>query len=169
MSEKQNELELLLKNALRGQYHAALGMLKDAVEKCPESLWLEGAPAYWRVAYHAVFFAHLYLAKDLKEFVRWEKMREGVQDLEKAFMPPYTREEILEYVTRCQAMIDEEVGKLDLTAREAGFYWYKMTKVEHQIMNVRHVQHHVSHLVARLKSAGAENVQWVAPTESACR
>lgn len=38
--------------ALKGQYHAALAMLKRAIEQCPEDLWARGdeAVAFWRVA-----------------------------------------------------------------------------------------------------------------------
>jgi hypothetical protein len=37
-----------------------------------------------------------------------------------------------------------------------------MTKLEHQIVNIRHVQHHAAHLAARLRAGGvAEVVPWV--------
>jgi len=48
------------------QFAAAIQMLRLAVEACPEELWddrTEGSP-FWHLAYHALFFADLYLSKD---------------------------------------------------------------------------------------------------------
>ena len=38
-----------LKPALKGQYHAALDMLKGAIEECPDALWVGGVPprSFW--------------------------------------------------------------------------------------------------------------------------
>lgn len=43
--------------ALKGQFHAALAMLKQAVENCPADLWDrdEAGPPFWHVAYHTLF------------------------------------------------------------------------------------------------------------------
>jgi hypothetical protein len=52
--------------ALKAQYHAAMAMLKQAIEQCPDELWNGPGQAvpFWRVAYHALFFAHLFCLKD---------------------------------------------------------------------------------------------------------
>jgi hypothetical protein len=46
---------------LKSQCHASLAMLRDAIEKCPDDLWLDARPrnAFWQVAYHVLFFTHL--------------------------------------------------------------------------------------------------------------
>ena len=64
--------------ALKGQYHASLAMLKRAVEECSDDLWTGGdyPIAFWRVAYHTLFFTHLYLQPDEKSFRPWEHHRE---------------------------------------------------------------------------------------------
>ena len=69
--------------ALKSQYHAALAMLKQAIEQCPEDLWSGGGNpvAFWRVAYHALFFTHLYLQPDLESFRPWEHHREEQEQL----------------------------------------------------------------------------------------
>ena len=50
-----------LKAALKSQYHAALAMLRESIERCPDALWYSHTPtnAFWQVAYHTLFFAHL--------------------------------------------------------------------------------------------------------------
>jgi hypothetical protein len=69
--------------ALKGQYHAALGMLKQAVEQCPDELWRGGAypVPFWRVAYHTLFYTHLYLQPNKEDFHPWEHHREGHEEL----------------------------------------------------------------------------------------
>jgi hypothetical protein len=55
----------------------------------------------------------------------------------------------------CDGMVDWAVEALNLTSAECGFGWYQMPKLEHQIMNIRHVQHHAAYLAARLRAGGA--------------
>ena len=55
------------RGVLKAQYRMALKMLDHAIDKCPDSLWLsaEGhGAAYWRLAFHTLFFTHFYLQKD---------------------------------------------------------------------------------------------------------
>jgi len=42
---------------------------------------------------------------------------------------------------------------LDLDSAESGFSWYQMSKLEHQLVNIRHIQHHGAQLADRLRSA----------------
>jgi len=58
-------------------------------------------------------------------------------------------------------MIDAVVDRLDLSAGECGFWWYKMPKLDHEWMNVRHIQHHVGDLASRLRRAGDDALDWV--------
>jgi hypothetical protein len=165
-------LDAVVRTALKSQYHAALATLRQAVERCPDELWSRGpAPAFWQVAYHAAFYAHLYMQPNEAAFVPWQKHRAEYQFLTSLPWPPhrapnigepYTREQVLEYLTLCDGMVDGAVEALDLTSAECGFGWYQMPKLEHQIMNIRHIQHHAAHLAARLRSAGVtEGGAWV--------
>ena len=64
-----------IKSSIRSQYHASLEMLHQAVEVCPDNLWLTPGPnsPYWQVAFHALFYTHLYLQMSEDEFVAWSK------------------------------------------------------------------------------------------------
>ena len=66
---------------IAGQYRASLAMLREAITKCPESLWL--APDYpntfWHIAYHVLYCTHMYLQNSYQECTRWEKHRENYQ------------------------------------------------------------------------------------------
>ena len=50
---------------------------------------------------------------------------------------------------------------LDLNSTESGFSWYRMSKLEHQLVNIRHIQHHGAQLADRLRSAADIGISWV--------
>jgi len=158
--------------ALKTQYHAALAMLKKAIEQCPEELWTTGDEpiAFWRVAYHTLFFTHLYLQADEPSFRPWEHHRQETQFLgplpwpphdEPKIGEPYAKAQMLEYWQLCDAMVDGQVDRLDLDAPECGFFWYQLPKLDHQIVNIRHIQHHAALLSGRLRRADGTDVRWV--------
>jgi hypothetical protein len=153
--------------SLKSQYHGALAMLRKAIEQCPDDLWLAGEHprTTWRIAYHALYFTHFYLQPDVEAFRPWEGERPETPCLENTPWPPhgvpmvvepYTRQELMAYWCLVDGMIDEGIDRLDLNAAECGFPWYRMGKLEHQIMNIRHTQQHVGQLSQILASAGAD-------------
>ncbi len=150
---------------LKRQYRAALQMMQQAIERCPEALWLasEGyACPYWRVVFHGLFFTHFYLQKDPDSMRRWAKHRGQLQDTcGPASTEPYTRAEMLEYLEFCRGILDAAVAALDLSSPDCGFPWYKQGKLEHQLTNLRHLQHHVAQLDERLCSVSGEGVDWL--------
>jgi len=75
---------------------------------------------------------------------------------------PYTQTQVLEYGEFCDRMIDDAVDALDLDGTESGFSWYRMFKLEHQFVNIRHIQHHAGQLIDRVRSTAAVGISWVA-------
>ena len=164
-----------LRAVLKSQYHASLAMLRQAVEKCPEDLWYntKHVNAFWQTAYHTLFFAHLYLQPNEAAFTAWSGHQRWVQygdgiagpnnpDSKLPLLPePYTREQVLEYWCVCDEMVDTAVDALDPLSPESGFSWYKVSKLEHQIVNIRHIQLGASQLAARLRTTLNVGVDWV--------
>ena len=153
---------------LKSQYHASLSMLRDAIDACPAGLWTD--PSYvnpfWHVAYHTLFYTDFYLQASESAFVAWEhhrpKYNRFSSDPEAArSLTPYSIDEIRACCARCDAMIDAAVDRLDLDAPESGFPWYKMSKLEHQFVNLRHIQHHTGQLAERVRQATGRGVGWV--------
>ena len=71
MSESEEMITTAaLAQVLKSQYHAGLAMLREAIERCPDQLWLDTQPvnAFWQMAYHALFFTHLYMGADAASF-----------------------------------------------------------------------------------------------------
>ena len=145
---------------IRSQYLSTLEMLKYAVEKCPETLWNDPADKnkFWQVAYHALFYTHLYLQPTEQDFRPWPKQRKA-HDLSKP-ADPYSKEEVLEYLAFCQQQVEERVPGLNLEA-ESGFDWLPFDKAELQVYNIRHVQQHAGELMERLGSRAGIDVDWV--------
>lgn len=60
--------------------------------------------------------------------------------------------------------IDTAVDRLDLTAPTSGFSWYQMPKLEHQLLNLRHLHHHTGQLADRLRQVTGRGIRWVGGT-----
>lgn len=164
-----------LRAILKSQYHAALAMLRDAIEKCPERIWSGSGHTNecWQIAYHVVFYAHLYSQRDEHAFRPWKQHVPNVQYPDGIAGPPepgsklplvakpYTREQVLEYWRFCDGAIDGLVDAMDLAAEQSGFPWYPIPKLEHQIVNIRHIQHHAAQLADRVRTAANVGVDWV--------
>jgi hypothetical protein len=164
-----------LRRILKSQYHAGLAMLREAIQLCPDELWLQPQQrnAFWQVAYHALFFTHLYLHSEHTLFRPWAEHQSANQNPDgipgtpdpESTLPlipePYARAQALAYWDVCNQMVDSAVDALDLQALECGFPWYKMSKLEHQLVNLRHLQHHGAQLADRLRTSLDVGVRWV--------
>ncbi len=153
------------------QYHAALEMLKQVIVKCPESLWNEPADKtkVWHIAYHALFYTHLYLHHSEQEFVPWTGQRANYQFLGPTPWPPhslpetgepYTRQDLLAYLELCRQTVDEKTRQLELDA-ESGFAWVRFSKLELQLYNIRHIQQHTGELMERLGTRAKIDIDWI--------
>jgi hypothetical protein len=156
---------------IQSQYLAGLEMLSQAVEKCPESLWdaLNDKNKFWHIAYHALFYTHLYLHPSEKEFKPWEKHRPDYEsmgplpwapDQVPKIGEPYSQNEILEFISICQTKLNELVPSLELQ-ESSGFSWLPFNKLELQLYNIRHLMLHTGELCERLGTQAGVNVGWV--------
>jgi hypothetical protein len=170
-----NEATEAIRSVLKSQYRAALAMLKESIERCPDEIWNreEETNSFWQIAYHTLFFTHLYIQKNEDAFHPWEHHQGEVQYPDSIPGPPdpdselpliskpYTKEQVLAYAAYCERMVDKAVDALDILSPDSGFSWYKVSKLEHQIVNIRHVQHGAAQLADRLRAAADVGVDWV--------
>jgi hypothetical protein len=164
-------MDTAVRDVLRSQYLAALTMLGQTIADCPDSLWTARTPTtpFWQVAYHALFYTHLYLQPSEDDFVRWPKHRDESQFLGPLPWPPhrapaigepYSRADVLEYLERCRDEVAGRVPELDLAA-PSGFSWLPFGKLELQLYSIRHVQQHVGELGERLGAHAGVEIDWV--------
>lgn len=159
-----------IKKTIKSQYHASLEMMRQVIEKCPDSLWVstDSKNHFWRIVFHALFYTHLYLQLTEGDFVRWSKHKDESQYLGRQPRPPhaepkvnkpYNKAELLEYLDLCHAEVDSEVTTLDLCG-SSGFDWLPFDKGELQLYNIRHLQQHIGELCERLGSLGID-IDWI--------
>jgi hypothetical protein len=151
-----------IRQAVRSQYGAALAMLRATIAQCPDLLWDDPADKnrFWHVAYHALFYAHLYLSPSLDDFVAWAGHRAGYERMETPPAPPYTQADLLDFLAECEAHAARHLATLDFAA-PSGFHWLPMNKLELQLYNIRHIQTHAGELAERLSQRAGIDVGWV--------
>jgi len=157
------------------QYAAAIQMLRLAIEACPESRWddrSEGSP-FWHLAYHALFFADLYLSKSEKAF-----QPRAFHDDKTQFLPgdyedfagivgtperAFARDQLLEYADHCLAKCRETFATLteERALERCGFWWYELNVGEFLLNSLRHTQHHAGQLVLLLRRRADIGVDWL--------
>ena len=146
-------------------------MLKETIEKCPEGLWNspEDKTKFWHIAYHALFYTHLYLQDTEQDFTPWSKHRKDSNFIGRLPYPPhdppqtgepYDKDSLLEYLAICQRQVDERVPQVNLEAA-SGFDWLPFNKLELQFYTIRHLQQHTGELMERLGSRADVEIHWV--------
>ncbi len=159
------------KRVIVSQYHSALSMMKEAIVKCSDELWNSDRykNRYWHICYHALFYADLYLSDDEYSFSPWTRHRKEYQFLGEVPYPPYhqphieefySKTEILEYLKNIINSLESRIAKTNLDGT-SGFFWLPFDKLELQVYNIRHIQHHTAQLVERLRQENNVSVEWI--------
>jgi len=154
------------KDSIRSQYAGALAMLRQAIEDCPDALWDDAGYAnrFWHVAFHAIFFTHLYAQPQPEDLEPWEKHRQELialgQQAPGDLDTPYTKDELLAYLTFCKRQVGIQLKAADLDA-PSGFHWLPYDRLGVDIYNIRHLQQHTGELCERLGAKGEFEVDWV--------
>jgi DinB superfamily len=139
------------KAAIRQQFHAAIDMLGNAIEACPEAVWSsEERRPFWYVAYHVLIFLDLYLAQEDESRFR-PPAPFGRTELEDGYVPPermYRKEEVLGYVEHCRKKLDAVMAGMTeaWAVAPCPFDYRAMSNGELLLYNMRHVQHHAAQL-----------------------
>ncbi len=111
----------------------------------------------------------LTVASATKDFQRWEHDRDEAHSMwEEPWTPetrpahaePYSQAQLLAYWKIVDDAIDSRVDAMDLDAETSGFDWYKIPKLEHQLVNLRHIQAHVGQMSELLMAQGIDT-DWV--------
>lgn len=159
-----------IKKELLSQYRAALNMLIDTINRCPDDLWEDShyENAYWRIAYHALHYTALYAAESQDTFVPWVKHHAGYHVLGSATSNQiseegagsYSRSDLRDYACSISQLLEQQLNTQNLAA-PSGFEWLRMNKFALHLYNIRHLQHHIGQLVERLHQYGISGINWV--------
>jgi hypothetical protein len=159
------------KTALWKQFGAAIDMLQNAIDACPEPLWGDRSqtPQFWYVAFHSLFFLDFYLAESEEGFLPPAPFTLDELD-ERGLMPErvYTKVELLEYLEHGRKKCRQTIAAMteERATRRCGFSWLDINGQEILLYNMRHVQHHAGqlHLILRQKIDSAP--RWVRTAKS---
>ncbi len=146
---------------LISQYHAALEMLKQTIQHCPETHWhsRDAQTPFGQVAYHALFYTHLYLQDSQQTFTPWVGHRAEYLPSEPPSPALPDKTTVLEYLAFCEQEVMDKVAGTDL-GTTSGFHWLPFNKLELQLYSIRHIQQHVGELMERLGPA-AQAIDWI--------
>lgn len=150
---------------LISQYLAALEMLKQSVQACPDELWFDPGDVnkFSQVAYHALYYTHFYLQESEAAFKRYPGHRDDYRLAGGGEPEPHqiaSKAFILDYLSFCEQEVANKIATLDLTA-PGGFDWLALDKYELLLYTLRHLMFHVGELDDRLGQRAGVEMDWV--------
>lgn len=160
------------KETISNQFEAAFCTLASCIDRCPEVSW--NAPVvnykFCQVAFHALFFADIYLGLDLESlreqpfhranasfFGDYEELEDRVpQSL-------YEKPSIKNYLTHCRGRAADVIAAetAETLRVRPGFDWLKFSRAEVHVYNIRHIHHHAAQLSLRLRIDAGDEIPWV--------
>lgn len=174
-------MEDKFRECLWKNFAATIDMLYNAIEICPNTLWMKKDRLFY-MAYHTVIFLDYYLSYPVKEFEpklpftilpEWELPSEAIDDV----IPNkhYSKEEILSYISwarkKCEDLIgpyaNQDLMEPWIDKSEIGLHGLcpsiveDFTLLEILFYNFRHVQHHVAQLNFILRSKANLAAEWI--------
>ena len=154
------------KEILWRQFGAAIDMLENVIDACPDLLWGDRSrqPEFWYLAYHTLFFLDYYLSGSAEGFAPPAPFT--LAELDPAGVLPervYSKTELRSYLEhgrrKCLAAIE---ALTDERARaRCGFERPEVSIGELLLYNMRHVQHHAAQLNMVLRQAIDSAPRWV--------
>jgi hypothetical protein len=152
--------------AIWGQFGAAIDMLANAVESCPEDLWYDRArdQQFWYLVSHTLFWLDLYLSEDRDGFRPPPPF--GLEELDPAGVipePPYTKSQLQDYLAHGRRKCRETIAGMspERAAQRHAFRWGEVSGMELLIYNLRHVQHGAAQLNLILRQETDAAPRWV--------
>lgn len=166
-----------LKTSIWQQFGASIDYLAETISACPDELWraslwqtLDKQPEFsqfWYVAYHTLFWLHLYLTGTEDGFVPPAPFTLIEQDNDGPLPERvYTKAELQAYLDegrrKCRATI---AGLTDEMAQQRCYFgWGECSFLELLVYNMRHVHGHASQLNMLLGQNGVPTPDY--PTQA---
>ena len=173
-------METLYKTSLWQQFGAAIDMLANPMNTCPDELWCEllwqtpgdppGLSEFWYLAYHTLFWLDFYLSGAAENFVPPKPFT--LSEFDPAGLLPdrvYTKAELQAYWQHCRQKCYETIQALtdEDAARLCHFGTKTMSFYESLLYNMRHVQEHAAQLNLFLGQRNIPVVSWVGKAREA--
>lgn len=172
MNDSSSALTEAFKAIVASQYGAALAMLADAIEKCPDEAWDRPVAnlKFCQAAFHVLFYTDLYLEPAFETFreqpfhVEHAAFFADYEEMEpRAPVRTYDKPSLQRYLECCREKVgrtlaNETAGSM---AGPSGFAWLRFSRMETHLYNLRHLQHHAAQLILRLRLDYDTDFRWV--------
>jgi len=148
------------------QFGAAIQMLSNAVDACPEKLWNQknDFSDFWYIAYHVTFWLDFYLTALPDDYIPYKDFGMSEHDPE-GILPErvFSKEEITDYLDHCMAKCKSVLNNLDEVKGNELYTFGTLTlpRFEMMLYNMRHVQHHTGQLNLLLRQQAGSAPKWV--------
>lgn len=163
----------LFGQAIQSQFGAALDMVENAIEACPDTLWESDVSRpgqqFWYLAFHTLFWTDRYLSGDSADFQPPPPYTREEEDPNGDYpQRAYSKEELHAYLEHCRRKLEGTLNRLDDRAvRELHrFRWGVASFAELLVYNLRHVQHGAGQLNLLLRQEVDSAPIWVCQGES---
>lgn len=186
INREQERMNSKLALLLWNQLGAAIDMLANAMEMCPDQLWSHpenwnaGAtelktldtykPEFWYNAYHVLFWTDYFLSNTAEEDFQPPAPFGKEEFDDRGLIPPrvYTKTELLDYLNhcrnRCRAFINS-LSDQSLFENSQTTFRQDYPVLEVLLYNLRHVQHHTAQLNLLLRQEIDSAPRWVGRTK----
>jgi hypothetical protein len=160
---------IFFKEILWSQFGAAIDMLENAMQACPDEHWgnRKHHTEFWYITFHTLWWLDLYLSESVDEFRPPKPYT--LDELDPAGLLPdriYTKDELQKYLDLGRTKSKETIESLTVekTKQRCGFEWIDGSVAELFLYNLRHVQHHAAQLNHILRQTIDLAPRWVKKT-----
>ena len=151
------------------QFGAAIDMLENCIEACPDSLWGDQTrnPQYWYLVFHTLWWLDYYLTRPIESYAPPPPY--GLEEMDPAgVLPPrvYSKAEMRGLLAHGREKTRATIEALtaELAAQPCGAERPELKVGELVLYNLRHVQHHAAQLNLILRQTVDSAPRWVAKT-----
>lgn len=164
-------MDITWKEIIWNQFGAAIDMLDNAIQACPDELWqarlfsdqIPEFAEFWYVAYHSLFWLDFYLSESAEGFAPPAPFT--LSEFDAGLLPErvYTKDELRTYLqygrNKCQQRIETLTDAL--APQQVRSNWHIKSVAELLIYNLRHVQEHAAQLSLFLGQRTGSAPGWV--------
>jgi hypothetical protein len=157
------------KDAVWGQFGAAIDSLEAAIDACPDALWGDRSrfPEYWYVVYHTLFFLDYYESESPEGYAPPAPFT--LSELDPAGVLPdrvYSKEEMRRFLEHDRQKVRARIAGMSDDRAASHSPFRDLRELEFQLYQMRHVQHHAAQLNLILRQVTSSDApRWIGRTK----
>jgi len=157
------------KDAVWGQFGAAIDSMELAIDACPDALWGDRSrfPEFWYVVYHTLFFLDYYESDTGEGYAPPPPFT--LSELDPSGVLPdrvYSKEEMRRFLEHGRQKLRARIANMTDEKAASRSAFRDLSQFEHLLYSMRHVQHHTAQLNLIIRQVTSSDApRWVARTK----